>query len=57
MLIVPKWFDDPDAPWPCPCGYPNYGPMFLVESETGATMLVHSECAAQAGLLGEDDGD
>lgn len=55
-MEVPKWFDDPEAPWPCPCGYPNYGPMLLFEKDDGGKLLVHIECAEQAGLM-ENDGD
>jgi hypothetical protein len=56
-MEVPKWFTDPEAPRPCPCGYPAYGRMLLFESDDGGKIIVHVECAAQAGLLGEDDGD
>ena len=54
-MEIPKWFDDPDAPWPCPCGHPPYGPMLLMENEEGAKIMVHVECARQAGLLDEDE--
>lgn len=56
-LIVPKWFDDSDAPRPCPCGYPAYGPMLLFEQEEGGKIMVHVECARSAGMIGEHDGD
>lgn len=55
---VPKWFDDPEAPWPCPCGRPPFGEMVQFESEDGSTMLVHMECALAGGAFSveQDDG-
>ena len=56
-MEIPKWFDDPEAPWPCPCGHPPYGPMLLAEREDGAKVAFHLECARQVGIIGESDGD
>lgn len=55
-MQVPKWFDDPDAPRPCPCGRPPQGPMVLFETEEGGTIVLHLTCAQQAGMIGETDG-
>lgn len=55
-MEVPKWFDS-EMPWPCPCGYPPYGPMVLFEKEDGGKIMVHIECAQQAGMIGDIDGD
>lgn len=54
-IQVPKWFDDPDAPRPCPCGRPPYGPMMLAETDDGGTIMVHAMCAHQLGMLEDDD--
>ena len=54
-MEIPKWFDDPTAPRPSPCGKPSEGQMVLFQNKEGATMLIHLSCAQQGGLLGEDD--
>lgn len=56
-MEVPKWFDDPEAPWPCPCGQPPYGNMLLFEKEDGGKIIVHVECAMRAGMMGDTDGE
>jgi len=56
VVHVPKWFDDPDAPWPCPCGRPPFGQMIIVELDDGAKFRCHIECyhRAMEGYDGED---
>lgn len=58
-IQIPKWFDDPEAPWPCPCGRPPFGQMVPVKSEEGSTILVHYECALIGGVFDGmiNDGD
>jgi hypothetical protein len=55
-MQIPKWFDDPDAPWPCPCGDPPYGTMMLAEDEEGGRYLLHERCMMIMMNLGESDG-
>jgi hypothetical protein len=54
-LQVPKWFDDPDMPRPCPCGRPPHGPMVLAEMEDGGRIMIHASCAARMGMIEDDD--
>jgi hypothetical protein len=53
-MEVPKWFDDPDMPRPCPCGMPPHGPMLLAELAEGGTIMMHLSCAQSMGAM-EDD--
>jgi hypothetical protein len=54
-MEVPKWFDDPEAPRPCPCGMPPHGPMLLAELAEGGTIMMHLSCAQSMGAMEDDD--
>jgi hypothetical protein len=54
-MEVPKWFDDPDMPRPCPCGRPPHGPMLLAELAEGGTIMMHLSCAQSMGAMEDDD--
>lgn len=43
-MDIPKWFDDPEAPWPCPCGLSPFGKMVIIETESGSKIMAHQAC-------------